>query len=202
MKEFLNSVKRARYAKLRPTKEANLVGLRERGEDLSKAVFRDVTAEDIPKLAQLHVVAWAETYPDVKRPPTFAIREYQWIEQFQSPQTNWFAVVIELDGELIGFTKGKTYSSAERPEFTGEINKIYLLSQYQRLGLGKRLVLETAERFLQRGIDAVVLFGEPSNPSIAFHEAIGGERLLNTKGGFDGGYGWTNLRELIERLKQ
>lgn len=43
-----------------------------------------------------------------------------------------------------------------------------------------------------------VLFGIPQNPSSYFHEALGGKKLYNSKGGFDGGYGWKDISDLTK----
>jgi len=43
--------------------------------------------------------------------------------------------------------------------------------EYQRQGLGRRLVGHVARRFLGQGIGSMVLFGEARNPSCAFWDA-------------------------------
>ena len=98
----------------------------------------------------------------------------------------------------MGFAKGKTYRDNIDSELRGELNKIYLLSEYQRLGLGSRLVGHVARRFLSMGVNDMVLFGIAQNPSCSFHEAIGGERLYAKNGEFHGGYCWRDLKKLAE----
>lgn len=135
-------------ARRRPSKATNVRLLRERGETSSSFVFRDATALDIPALAELHVKTWSATYPFVRRPPTCAIREHQWREAFAEPGGKWFCIVIEkAPGELIGFAKG-----IPNDKGSGDLNKIYLLADYQRLGLGRKLVGHVARRFLAQGI--------------------------------------------------
>jgi hypothetical protein len=56
---------------------------------------------------------------------------------------------------------------------------------------------ETARRFLERGINSFNLFAELSNPTLGFYDRMGGERLLNDKGQFDGAYGWRDVRALL-----
>lgn len=197
MKNFINAILRFWNGLNRPSKATNLRKLRERGETPDSFIIREATAADVPALAELHVKTWVETYPHVKQPPTFYVREYQWREQFNSPDNNWFCLVVQnAQGKLIGFAKGIPYNHSDLPAFSGEINKIYLLSQYQRLGLGRRLLCAVARRFIQQGINSMVLFGVPQNPSGYFHEAMGAQKLLNKKGGFDGGYGWYDLQPL------
>jgi L-amino acid N-acyltransferase YncA len=197
VKNLINAIARFLFGLGRPSKAANTRLLRQRGESLESLVIREATAEDIPALAALHVKTWNETYWNVKNPPTYTIRQEQWREQFKGTDGSWFCFVVENQkGELVGFAKGKAYRHSDLPEYSGELNKIYLLREYQRLGLGRRLVEHVARRFLSQGINTMVLFGTPQNPSCAFHEALGGERLLAHSGEFHGGYGWRDLRGL------
>ena len=183
----------------RPSKAANARLLRERGEDVSTSfVIREAAAADVPALARLHVATWNDTYPGVRSPPTYEIRERQWREAFGSDDGSWFCfVVARRDGELVGFAKGKRYASADRPDYAGELNKIYLLREYQRLGLGRRLVGHVARRFLDEGITSMLLFADAGNPSCRFYEALGAEKLRAPDGTVsEANYGWRDLRRL------
>lgn len=104
--------------------------------------------------------------------------------------------MINKNNGLVGFAKGKIFKNKNATEQHGDLDKIYLLSAYQRLGLGKKLFKLVVQRFLSNGINDMVLFGVPQNPSCAFHEAMGGERLYSEKGTFDGGYRWRDLKKL------
>jgi hypothetical protein len=56
------------------------------------------------------------------------------------------------------------------------------------------LFLQVVRKFLSKGISNMVLFGVAENPSCAFHEAMGGEKLFAKNGEFHGGYCWRDLR--------
>ena len=181
----------------RPSKQSNLKLLSKNGETLSSFKIRDAVAEDISALAALHVKTWRETYWTVLSPPSYAIRFHQWQHIFKTSDGSWFCLVVENKiGKLVGFAKGNAYNHTDLPEFSGELNKIYLLRRYQRIGLGRRLIGQVARRFLQQGISNMVLFGTPGNPSCKFHDAMGGEKLIGKNGEFHGGYCWRDLREL------
>src|SRR5207237_10336586 len=164
-------------------------------------IIRAATAEDVPALAQLHVTTFNETHcGGSPRGPAYDVREWQWREMFAEADGSWFCAVIERQaGGLIGFAKGQPYDDESLSDFAGELNKIYLLLEYQRLGLGRRLLGHVSRRFLNQGITSMLLFGEASNPSNQFYEAMGAERLFSTKGEFHGGYGWRDLRELAAK---
>ena len=181
----------------RPSKAENERLLSQRGESLESLVVREATPGDIPALAHLHVKTWNDTYRTVVNPPSVQLRERQWREQFGKSDGTWFCFVIENSRrELVGFAKGMLYTSDDLPNYSGELSKIYLLREYQRLGLGRRLVGHVARRFLDQGITTMVLFGTPQNPSCAFHEALEGEKLFAKNGEFHGGYGWHDLQRL------
>ncbi|HEV7781181.1 MAG TPA: GNAT family N-acetyltransferase [Chitinophagaceae bacterium] len=159
-------------------------------------IIREAAKEDIHNLAVLHVRAWNETYNNTSPDPSIATREWQWQEQFNSPDKNWFCLVIEnKQGELIGFAKGMTFNHPSLPEFDGELNKIYILKAYHKSGLGKKLLSRAFKMFKDMGIQSVVLFGDAKNPAGGFHEAMGAKKLFSPDGGFHGGYGWTNIHQ-------
>ena len=158
-------------------------------------IIREATSADIPDLAHLHVKTWNATYPDVLSPPTYEIRLRQWREAFQSTDESVFCFVVEDEnGQLVGFAKGVPHDGLA--DFSGQLSKIYLLKEYQRQGLGRRLVGHVVRRFLTQDITSMVLFADAQNPSCGFYEALGAERLLDDAGNFHGGYGWRDLRRL------
>lgn len=171
------------------------MGLKETPEAVTAADFhfRDANADDVPALAQLHVATFIETHGGPG--PTAALREQQWTEAFSRRADAWFCVVIvSPDGELAGFAKGVPHRDI--PDYTGELNKIYILRRYHRLGLGRRLLAEVSRRFLSHGITSMLLFGDARNPSNGFYERMGAERLFAPNGDFHGGYGWRDIHPL------
>ncbi|HEU5289631.1 MAG TPA: GNAT family N-acetyltransferase [Cyclobacteriaceae bacterium] len=197
LKNFITFIHRFIMGLKRPSKESNKRKLASRGELLSTFIIREATIQDLDALAALHVKTWRETYLTVGSSPTFGIRKAQWDQQFRVNDGSWFCFVVESpSGELVGFAKGQAYNHADLPDFSGELNKIYLLREYQRLGLGRKLVGQVAKQFLSQGISNMVLFGAAENPSCKFHEALGGTRLVAKNGEFHGGYCWRDLQKL------
>jgi ribosomal protein S18 acetylase RimI-like enzyme len=197
MKTVIIAVERFLRGLRRPSKAANTRRLCERGEKAASLIIREATAADIPGLAHLHVKTWNATYPGFRSPPTYEVRERQWREAFAMTDGSWFCFVIENQhGELVGFAKGTRYAHPDQPNYAGELSKIYLLSEYQRLGLGRRLVGHIARRFLAQGIPTMLLFAAAGNPSCLFFETLRAEKLLDAAGRFHGGYGWRDLRTL------
>jgi ribosomal protein S18 acetylase RimI-like enzyme len=199
MKSFFNTIVRFALSFKRPSRTANARLIHERGENVESMIIRVATPTEISKIAALHVKTWNDTYWYVKYKPTYELRERQWKEKFKVTDDSWFCFLVEnKKREFIGFAKGKVYNHSDLPDFSGELNKIYLLREYQRLGLGRKLVGHIARRFIDKGIHTMVLFAEPQNPSCQFFEKLGGHRLYAKNGEFHGGYGWRDIRRLAE----
>jgi L-amino acid N-acyltransferase YncA len=162
--------------------------------------LREARAADIPALAQLHVETFNQTHRG-GRPggPSYELRERQWREAFERQDGSWFCYVVEDDGgDLVGFAKGTRHDGGV-PGYAGELNKIYLLQRVQRQGLGRLLLDAVARRFIERGMNSMLLFGDAANPSNGFYEVFGGTRLYSDAGEFHGAYGWPDLRTLVAR---
>ncbi|MBI2299047.1 MAG: GNAT family N-acetyltransferase [Armatimonadetes bacterium] len=156
--------------------------------------IRELTPADVPALARLHVETFNETHGPG---PTHELRERQWREAFEHDDGTWFCFVVEDEaGNLVGFAKGTPHDGGV-PGYEGELNKIYVLRACHRQGLGRRLVGHVARRFVSRGVNSMLLFGDAGNPSNGFYEHLGAERLYSPEGEFHGGYGWRDLHGLI-----
>ena len=84
-----------------------------------------------------------------------------------------------------------------RQDGTGDLDKIYLVGDYQRLGLGRRLVGHVARRFLSTGITVMTLSADAANPSCRFYLALGAEHQRNDRGRVQrGAFVWRDLRKL------
>ena len=163
--------------------------------------IRKATIADVPALAALHVTTFNETHGSFNS-PTIATRKWQWQNIFRNINDSWFCFVIEKENEgLIGLAKGQLYNHVDHPEFSGELNKIYLLRKYQKLGLGKQIICKVANEFIHRGITSMLLFGDANNSSNKFYEHMGAEKLFAKNGEFHGGYGWRDLQKLALSCK-
>jgi ribosomal protein S18 acetylase RimI-like enzyme len=180
----------------RPSKAENAGRLAARGETPESLTVREAQPSDIAALADLHVRTWNATYgPMLMRGPGIDTREAQWREAFAAADRNWFALVVETpDGRLIGFAKAKRVADA-----SGQLEKIYLLGDYQRVGLGRRLVREVVTRLMAGGVTSMSAYVDPRNPSNAFFEAIGGTWLQEPNGSHNQSwYVWHDLPRVVQ----
>ncbi len=194
MKRIIFAIWRFVAGLARPSRNANARRLRGRGETVASLAIREATVDDIPALSRLHVKTWNATYaPLLTKGPSEKIREAQWRQKFANTDATWFCFVVEnRRGELIGFAQG---NRSDHPEYAGELNKIYLLREYQGVGLGRSLISVVAQRFLSEGIDSMWLLGDARNPSNKVWIALGAVKTDDDPG--TGNYGWRDVRTLI-----
>jgi ribosomal protein S18 acetylase RimI-like enzyme len=167
----------------------------EMGREHEAFRVREARSQDVPALAQLHVETFKETHGH-RGSPKYELREAQWQKAFASDR-DWFCYVVEnSEGDLVGFAKGTLHDGGV-PGFAGELNKIYVLRRFHGMGLGRRLVNQVARRFLEQGVNSMLLFGDARSPSNGFYEHLGAERLFSKEGEFHGGYGWRDLHYLV-----
>lgn len=185
-----------------PSKPVNAARLARRGESPDIFVVREASPSDIPALAQLQVDTWNATYSSALgrllrlKPPPVEVRLRQWNAAFAETR-DWFCLVVEHpSGRLLGFAKAGVRD--DEPG-TGELEHIYLRREYQRLGLGSRLVRETARRLRARGMRRMICHGYPPNPSYRFFEVLGGSALAANEP-WSGSYRWDDLTVLLPNL--
>ena len=166
-------------------------------------VLREATIVDLRPLAELHVRTFNETHVGpFGSGPTYATREWQWREKLSETDAVHFVLVLETaTKQLVGFIW--CHPTKDNPQWAARLNKIYLLREYQRRGLGKRMVAAAVDRLLENGLTSMALFTETDNePACNFYEQLGGERQLDEQGQFGGMYGWADLRKLKDELSR
>lgn len=177
----------------RPSRRRNLKMLNVRGELNETFNIEEATAGHIPVIARVHVKSWNDTYNRLgSRGPCVEFREQQWREAFAKADGSWFCLALTTaQGELVGFAKATT-----RTDSSAELNKIFLLREYQRLGFGRQLLGQVTRRLMTQNVSTLYVYADPRNPSCAFFEKLGAERLREDNGRLN--YNWYIWRDLAE----
>lgn len=133
-------------------------------------------------------------------------RKIEWGLHLQKPEVRQRTFVAEVDQKVVGFATADSNRHKELP-FAGEIFAIYVLKDYQRTGLGKKLVKALVEMFISREQTSMVIGALKENHQARrFYEDIGGEIVGETTFAVNGInypevlYGWRNLEALAKKL--
>lgn len=141
--------------------------------------LRAATLADAPAIARLHLASWRRAYRDLAPREAFealdeATRVRRWTATLTEPLAQQAVVVAEQSGRLAGVGMA---TAPSQPGFgaRGEVGSLYLDPDFQRLGLGRRLMSALAGQVGAWGYDGAALGVVVGNvPAIGFYEALGG----------------------------
>ncbi len=142
------------------------------GEDLGKdkLIIRKATVEDAEGKGYVHYHSWIETYtglfPDEVMARLSLEKNIQLAKDY--PENTYVAIV---DNKIIGFSC-YLQSRDEDLDDTGEIMAIYILKEYQGLGIGKKL-MEVCYKELSKYSKLSLWVLGSNKKSVGFYEKQG-----------------------------
>ena len=160
-------------------------------------VLRHAVVNDAAGIAHVHVTTWQHAYRgivpesylqglDVAKRTNYWER---WLEGYGLDGHQ--ALVAEAgDGQIVGFASFGREREGGGPR-DGEIGALYILPNYQRCGIGRRLLSGAARLLLQENFQTLQIWVLQDNPARAFYEKLGGRRVREKKIQFGG-------KELVE----
>jgi GNAT superfamily N-acetyltransferase len=171
-------------------------------------LIREANAADAAGIAHIHYETWQIAYRGVVPDAYLARLSYErrlkaWAEALARPSGSEYVCVAASDaGQIVGFASGGTERTGD-PVYRGELNAVYVLPNYHRQGIGRRLVGWVAERLSGAGFGSLLLWTLADSPFRGFYEALGGQFVRESARDFGGvslglvAYGWTDIRLLI-----
>ena len=167
--------------------------------------IRAALPEDAGSIARVHVDSWRTTYAGIAPAEylaglSYRDRESVWngILSTERPAGGNFVAETE-GGDVIGFATCGPEREGNKT-YRGELYAIYLLEEYQRIGLGRRLVSAVAQRLLADGFSSMLLWVLEDNHSARrFYESLGGEQVGQKTIAIGGAelvevsYGWRDI---------
>ncbi len=171
-------------------------------------IVRRAHVGDASAIARVYVETWRSTYSGLV-PDTALLRMSErrlhsmWARQLTG-RTHGEAVVVASDrrGTVVGFGSSGPARQECLP-FRGEIFTLYVLQDYQGLGLGKRIIAALFEDLVENDMSSAMVWVLADNPSRFFYEAIGGKRVAERTERLWGkvlresGYGWPDVRHVL-----
>jgi GNAT superfamily N-acetyltransferase len=171
------------------------------------------TLADAPAIAQVRVDSWRTTYrgqiPDAyldAMQVDASTAMWERVLAAGSPATSVF--VATHDGQVIGFAAANALQPPKHGA-NAEITAVYLRREFQRVGLGRRLLAEVVNAQRAHGATAMIVWVIASNkPARRFYEGLGGELVIEQPFQWDGmdlveaGYVWRDLAALAAACEQ
>jgi len=177
-------------------------------------MIRKACLDDVPAMARVHVDTWRTAYQGIIPEATLASLSYEqreegWKQILRSSGEKGLCTYIAATstGQIVGFARGGPERTGDTT-YRGELEGVYILSQFQRQGIGRCLVRTVAQQLAQAGIDSMLVWVLSNNPARKFYEVLGGQQLIREKQREMGGvmlteiaYGWTSMNILVDSYR-
>lgn len=145
--------------------------------------LRRAVLSDAPGIARVHIDSWRTTYKDII--PDTILRNLSLVERTDLWKRNmtkgdqYILVAVNMYGEIVGFAACRKRNDF-LPENAGEITSLYLLTDYQGMGIGKQLLQRLFKQLIQWGLNNIFVEVLEENVSCEFYEYFGAS-LLQSK---------------------
>ena len=171
-------------------------------------VIRPSTIDDAVGIERVHALSWQSTYRGIV-PAEFldSIEIDVWAERprrnmAQDPE-EFVSYVAVVENEIVGWALGGPNREASS-EFSSELFTIYLLPNYLRRGVGRKLITAVARSLVASGSGSMLVWVLAKNwPARKFYETLGGTYVSKqeiTTGGaslVEVAYEWSDLSALL-----
>ncbi|MFF2793240.1 GNAT family N-acetyltransferase [Lysinibacillus xylanilyticus] len=172
--------------------------------------IRKANSQDAQGIGKVHVDSWRTTYigilpDDFLNNLSYEQRTDLWKKNI-SDATNYVLVAENEQNEIIGFATGATRKTNSVPNAT-DLTSIYLLEEYQGIGIGKQLLKEIFAYFKLKGYEKVFVEVLAENKTRKFYEYYGAQYVNNTEIKIGGKvleeliYVWNDIDKVIEKIK-
>jgi GNAT superfamily N-acetyltransferase len=171
--------------------------------------IRRATPQDAPAIADVRIASWRHTYrgliPDayldgMQLEHSIAL----WDRVLTAGKNSTSVFVAENDGVVVGFAAGNMLAEP-RYELDAELSAAYVRREFQRAGIGRRLVAAVAGAQREHGAHGLIVWVIAGNKGArAFYEALGATLLVEQPFEWEGmplvetGYGFADIDALIE----
>src|ERR1700680_1157575 len=133
--------------------------------EMSSIVIRPARAGDAEAIARVRVDSWRETYHGMIPQGYLDAMKLEesralWEKVLTAGSTAVSVFVAERGAEMVGFGSGNMLAEPKHG-FDAELSAVYVRREFQRAGIGRRLVAETAVALSlrERGASGFVVLG-------------------------------------------
>jgi GNAT superfamily N-acetyltransferase len=107
---------------------------------------------------------------------TYEEREQVWSRILRGEGEPSFTLVAEIDGQIVGFAGGGPDRN-DNPIFDAELFASYVRPSHQRQGIGRELVSAIAQRFIDGGMESMLVQTLAENDDAEFYMTLGAAHL-------------------------
>lgn len=170
-------------------------------------IIREANRQDLFSIAKVQVDSNRTTYRDIMPEHyleglSYESKASEWNKRlFDTKKTEFMYIAETDDRNIVGFASAsldKTNDIYER-----EIYSIYILQEFQRIGIGKLLFKSIIERYIENNVRSLILWTLHDNPSRFFYEHLGGrivDKRIIDRGGKEleqVAYAWDDITSII-----
>lgn len=172
-------------------------------------IIRRAIISDAPGIAKVHVDSWRTTYKGII-PQSFLDglsyeqRTKLWENNISDKSSMIF--VAENEGEIIGFVTGGKRNTNEEAG-ASDLTSIYLLEEWQGKRVGKKLLNQIMNVFLEQGYQKIYVEVLAENKTRQFYQYYGAEYVKTVQLNIAGKilneeiYVWNNVEKVIQQSK-
>ena len=174
---------------------------------MTDPAIRAAVADDARAIAQVRVDAWRTTYQGMIPGAYLASMSVDdsaalWLRVLTAASSKASVFVAANGQDIVGFAAGNLLSEPKHG-LDAELTAIYVRRDYQRTGVGRRLVAAVVAAQRAQGATGMLTWVIAGNRAArAFYEGLGAELLVEQPFQWDGmdlveaGYGWRDLASL------
>lgn len=138
--------------------------------------IRQANSNDAPAVASVHAESWDHAYrgiiPHKSLREMIARRDCAWWQRIIDRSSA--VLVVDIGGKVVGYaTMGK--NRTEQLKASGEIYELYVLPEYQGIGLGSKLFNAARSMLKNHGLESFVVWAlEDNDNALRFYESQNG----------------------------
>jgi ribosomal protein S18 acetylase RimI-like enzyme len=178
-------------------------------DDHDSVTVRQATVDDAQGIGRVHInsarAAFRGVFPDnVLDGMDFEEREQHWRQRLSIQEQELFVYVADQANHgLIGYVAGGA-SDSGTADYAGEIFNLYLEPDFQRRGIGRRLIVTCARALEANGYQSVMLWTATANPHAGFYRRLGSLPVATREVWFgnesveETAFGWKNISVMLE----
>jgi GNAT superfamily N-acetyltransferase len=170
--------------------------------------IRRASAADAPAIGRVRVDCWRQTYRGVIPDAYLDAMDVEqsaalWQRVLETNAHGVDVFVAEHDRAIVGFAAANRLPD-RRHDMNAELTAIYLQREFQRAGIGRRLVAAVARAQRDDGADGLIVWVIAANKAArAFYEQLGATLLVLQPFEWDGvevveaGYAFPDIDQLL-----